>query len=61
LPYDQQAASWHAAERARLAQIGRPPSYSDGQIAAIATTNGLNLLAFKRDTYVAIQGLRLED
>jgi tRNA(fMet)-specific endonuclease VapC len=61
LPYDQRAASWHAEERARLAQIGRPPSFADGQIAAIAATNGLSLLTFNRDTYVAIQGLRLED
>ena len=61
LPYDQRAASWHAEKRARLAQIGRPPSFADGQIAAIAATNGLSLLMFNRDAYVAIQGLRLED
>jgi tRNA(fMet)-specific endonuclease VapC len=61
LPYHQRAASWHAEKRARLAQIGRTPSFADGQIAAIAATNGLSLLMFNRDAYVAIQGLRLED
>jgi tRNA(fMet)-specific endonuclease VapC len=60
LPYDQRAASWHAAECARLAQIGRTPSFADGQIAAIAATNGLGLLTFNRDAYIAFQGPRLE-
>ncbi|MBC8340429.1 MAG: type II toxin-antitoxin system VapC family toxin [Proteobacteria bacterium] len=41
LPYDQEAASWHARERARLSKRGRPPSAADGQIAAIASVNDL--------------------
>ena len=61
LPYDQRAALWHAEERARLAQIGRPPPFADGQIAAIAVTNGLCLVTFNGDNYSAFQGLRLED
>lgn len=61
LPYDQRAALWHAEERARLAQAGRPPPFADGQIAAVAVTNGLNLVTFNRDDYAAFQGLRLED
>ena len=61
LPYDQRAALWHAEERARLAQIGRPPPFADGQIAAVAVTNGLSLVTFNRDDYAAFQGLRLED
>jgi tRNA(fMet)-specific endonuclease VapC len=61
LSYDQRAALWHAEERARLAQIGRPPPFADGQIAAIAVTNGLCLVTFNRDDYSAFQGLRLED
>lgn len=61
LPYDQRAASWHAEERARLAQIGRPPPSADGQIAAVAATNGLCLVTFNRDDYAGFQGLRLED
>ncbi len=41
LPYDQEAASWHARERARLSKRGRPPSAADGQVAAIASVNDL--------------------
>jgi tRNA(fMet)-specific endonuclease VapC len=41
LPYDQEAATWHARERARLNKRGRPPSAADGQIAAIASVNDL--------------------
>jgi tRNA(fMet)-specific endonuclease VapC len=61
LPYDQQAAQWHAKERARLAQIGRTPPFADGQIAAVAATNGLCLVTFNHDDYAAFRGLRLED
>ncbi len=61
LSYDSRAALWHAEERARLAQIGMPPPFADGQIAAIAATNGLCLVTFNRDDFVAFQGLRLED
>lgn len=53
LPYDQEAATWHAKERARLTKSGRPPSAADGQIAAIAHVNELivvtaNLRDFRR-------------
>jgi tRNA(fMet)-specific endonuclease VapC len=61
LPYDQRAALWHAEERARLTQIGRTPPFADGQIAAVATTNGLSLVTFNHDDYTAFQDLRLED
>ena len=61
LPYDQQAAQWHAKERARLVQIGRTPPFADGQIAAVAATNGLYLVTFNRDDYAAFRGLRLEN
>ncbi|MFN8635054.1 MAG: hypothetical protein U0893_14455 [Chloroflexota bacterium] len=44
LPYDSAAADWHARERARLAAIGQTPPFVDGQIAAIAVTNGLTLV-----------------
>jgi tRNA(fMet)-specific endonuclease VapC len=61
LSYDRPAATWHAEERARLAQIGKPPPFADGQIAAIAATNGLVLVTFNRDDYAAFRGLRVED
>ena len=44
LPYDHQAASWHAAERARLTSLGQTPAFVDGQIAAIAAVNGATLV-----------------
>jgi tRNA(fMet)-specific endonuclease VapC len=44
LPYDAQAARWHALERSRLTLSGQTPSFVDGQIAAIAVTNGLTLV-----------------
>ena len=44
LPYDQEAATWHAKERARLSKRGRPPSAADGQIAAIASVNELTVV-----------------
>ncbi|HEX9118342.1 MAG TPA: type II toxin-antitoxin system VapC family toxin [Anaerolineae bacterium] len=61
LPYDRQAATWHAEERARLAQIGRTPPFADGQIAAIAATNGLSLVTFNLGDYAAFASLRVED
>jgi tRNA(fMet)-specific endonuclease VapC len=44
LPYDELAAAWHGRERARLEEAGRPAPFVDGQIAAIAVTQGLTLV-----------------
>jgi tRNA(fMet)-specific endonuclease VapC len=44
LPYDTNAASWHARERARLHRRGKPPPFVDGQIASIAAVNDLVLV-----------------
>ena len=43
LPYDSRAAEWHAVERARLVRSGTPAPFADGQIAAVAVTNGMRL------------------
>ncbi|KOR32678.1 twitching motility protein PilT [Achromatium sp. WMS3] len=43
-PYDENAARWHAQQRADLARQGTTPSFIDGQIAAIAKTNELILV-----------------
>jgi tRNA(fMet)-specific endonuclease VapC len=61
LPYDAQAAEWHAAERARLASIGRPPSFADGQIAAIAQASQLIIVTINQADYADYQGVRVED
>ena len=44
LPYDRNAAEWHAAERARLERAGTPAHFAAGQIAAVAVTNDLRLV-----------------
>ncbi|MBP6016165.1 MAG: type II toxin-antitoxin system VapC family toxin [Candidatus Promineofilum sp.] len=58
LPYDAQAAQWHAAERARLAQTGRPPSFADGQIAAIAAVNNLTLVTANLSDFADFRELK---
>jgi tRNA(fMet)-specific endonuclease VapC len=61
LPYDEEAAAWHARERARLAKRGRPPSASDGQIAAIARVNDLVVVTVNLKDFRRFQGLKVED
>ena len=61
LVYDERAARWHAAERARLTGSGRTPSFADGQIAAVAQTNQLVLVTFNTADYADFAGLSLED
>jgi len=39
LGYDDAAAAWRAPERARWVAMGKPLSFMDGQIAAIARVN----------------------
>jgi tRNA(fMet)-specific endonuclease VapC len=61
LPYDESAADWHAAERARLVQAGKTPSFADGQIAAIARTNELILVTLNLSDYADFRDLKVED
>lgn len=44
LPYDAAAARWHADQRAELASTGWTPAFADGQVAAIAAVNGLEVV-----------------
>ncbi len=60
LPYDQEAASWHAAERARLTSVGKTPPFADGMIAAVAKTNNLVLVTINLDDFREFQELQLE-
>lgn len=60
LPYDLRAAEWHSAERARLRRIGATPPFADGQIAAIAATNGLTLVTRNVRDFRAFRGLGVE-
>ena len=61
LPYERTAAEWFAHERARLTQIGRPPAYSDGQIAAITATHNLILVTRNTADFAHFAGLRMEN
>ena len=61
LPYDESAADWHAAERARRVSAGQTPSFADGQIAAIARTNDLILVTLNLADYADFRDLALED
>jgi tRNA(fMet)-specific endonuclease VapC len=59
LPYDANAAAWHADERARLEKIGRTPPFVDGMIAAVAAVNGLALVTHNTADYESFHGLDL--
>jgi len=60
LPYDEEAASWHASERARLAKRGRPPAAADGQVAAIARVNELVVVTANVKDFRRFEGLEVE-
>jgi tRNA(fMet)-specific endonuclease VapC len=61
LPYDQAAAAWHAAERARLQALGKTPPFLDGLIAAVARVNDLVLVTSNGSDFAGFDGLRVED
>ena len=61
LPFDQRAAEWHAAERARLGGIGLTPPFVDSQIAAVAIVNDLTLVTANTADFANFDGLSVED
>ena len=61
LPYDADAAKWHATERARLMNTGKTPPFLDGQIAAIACTRNLVLVTSNTPDFSHFDGLSLAD
>ena len=61
LPYDTNAAIWHATERARLSCIGKTPSFADGQIAAIAKVNELILVTNNVSDFADFLDLKIEN
>jgi tRNA(fMet)-specific endonuclease VapC len=61
LLYDERAAEWHAAKRARLAAIGKLPAFVNGQIAATAYTNELTLVTLNTVDYRDFAGLSVEN
>lgn len=61
IPYDERAAAWHGKERARLEASGKTPSFTDGQIAAIAAVNELTLVTRNADDFRNFEGVRVEN
>ena len=61
LPYDERAAEWHAEERTRLERGGRMAPFVDGQIAAVATTNGIPLVTANSADFAVFKGLALQN
>jgi tRNA(fMet)-specific endonuclease VapC len=61
LPYDAEGAKWHASERVRLSSIGQSPSFVDGQIAAVASTNNLILVTRNITDFENFADLSLEN
>jgi tRNA(fMet)-specific endonuclease VapC len=61
LAYDDRAAEWHGRERARLEEDGRTPPFVDGQVAAIAQTQGLTLVTANTKDFHWFAGLDTVD
>lgn len=57
LPYDQQAAAWHAQQRARLMALGNNPPLMDSQIAAVAVRFSLPLVTHNTRDFLAFPEL----
>ena len=61
LPYDGEAARWHAVERARLEREGRPIPFADGMIAAVGVRFGLTVVTHNRRDFERFAGLSIVD
>ena len=60
LSYDERAADWHAYHRRKLEKQGISTSIVDGQIAAIAATNGCVLVTHNLRHFESFEGLQVE-
>lgn len=60
LPYDEEAAAWHGAERVRLEKLGQSVPFGDGQIAAIAFVNGLELVTDNLTNFCRFHGVTVK-
>lgn len=61
LAYDEEAAEWHARERARLESVGRSVSFRDSQIAAVAVVHGLIIVTANVSDFRPLAGLEIEN
>jgi tRNA(fMet)-specific endonuclease VapC len=60
LPFDAAAALWLGRERARLQALGRSAPRADGEIAAVAVTQGLILVTRNGRDFAGFLGLQLQ-
>lgn len=61
LPYDAEAARWHASERARLERAGTPVPFADGTIAAVGARFGLTIVTHNVRDFQRFLGIMIED
>ena len=61
LAYDERAAEWLAEERIRLEKVGKAVSVADGQIAAVAATNGLPVVTANFADFAIFKGLAVKN
>ena len=61
LPYDQRAAEWLADERVRLEKAGKHLAVVDGQIAAVAATNGIPVVTANIADFSGFKGLVVQN
>jgi tRNA(fMet)-specific endonuclease VapC len=61
LPFNLAAALWLGQERARLAAAGKPASHTDGEIAAVAVSQGLTLVTRNVRDFAGFNGLQMVD
>jgi tRNA(fMet)-specific endonuclease VapC len=60
LDYGRAAAEWHARQRVRLEEAGKPAPFIDGQIAAIAGVHDLILVTRDNAHFRGFEGLRVQ-
>ena len=61
LPYDERAAEWLAEERVRLEKTGKRTPVVDGQIAAVAATNGIPVVTANLADFELFKGLAVQN
>ncbi|MES2641901.1 MAG: type II toxin-antitoxin system VapC family toxin [Myxococcota bacterium] len=61
LPYDAEAARWHAVERARLESEGRPVPFADGMVASVAARFGLTMVTHNVRDFERFSGISVVD
>lgn len=61
LAYDERAAEWLADERIRLEKAGKQAPTADGQIAAVAATNGIPVVTANVSDFSIFKGLAVHN